>query len=135
MTEYSSILNASLREYSLNIRYNPDLVFLIGVEGSEEKVNIVPDLAGPILFVWNEAKQIIVYYTKVTSEMVSGLREIVDAYSGLFDDSEHSFINDLLNSAMEHPEFLDKLLKVLVKIGEALFRWLVEISPIVGVTT
>ena len=91
-------------------------------------MNIVPDLAGPLLMVLHETQQIIVYYTKVTLEMVSGVREIVEKYYAMFDDSEHSIINELVSNIMGNPEFLDKLLKVLEKIGEALFRWLIGIG-------
>ena len=76
----------------------------------------------------HEAKQIVVYYNKVTMDMISGIREIVEEYYELFDEIEHSLIDDWLNTAMEHPEFLDKLLKILIKIGEAFFAWLVGIS-------
>ncbi len=134
MSEYSDAFSSSLRDYSLDVRYIPDLVFELGVKASEESFDIAPDLAGPILLRVDAMKKIIVCYNKLTSEMISGVREIVEEYSEIFDAEEHSVINELLNSVMEHPEFLDKLLKILVKISEAFFRWLVEIGPVFPVS-
>ncbi len=125
MSDYSEQISR-LEGYSLDVRYSPDFVFTFRI--GDEEMNIAPDLAGPLLMALHETKQIVVYYNKVTTDMISGIREIVEEYYELFDETEHSLINDWLNTAMEHPEFLDKLLKILIKIGEAFFVWLVGIS-------